>query len=295
MSTTSRILETGSNQITQNYKKGTHNGIDIVKYRSQCDNLIAHSDGTVVLVQTGYGNNKVATGMASYGNMVKIDHGNGYYTLYAHMANVKVNKGDRVKKGQVLGYMGNTGRSFGAHVHFEVFNGSNKIDPTPYINADLPAVEPVPVPNNDDQHAYYRAYAGKWWSEIQDYNNTNSNGYAGVQGKSMTALIAKSSVGTLKYRVHIIDGKRSRWLGWISGYDVNNASTGYAGIKGKEIDAVQMVLEGTDDYVVKYRVSPKNSKNWYGWCTNLENNAGDGYAGVMGQPIDCIQIYIAKK
>lgn len=293
MSSKSRILETGSNQITQKYKKGIHNGIDIIKYYGQCDNLIAHSDGKVVLIQTGYKNNKLATGMAAYGNCVKIDHGNGYYTLYAHMANVKVKKGDKVKKGQVLGYMGNTGRSFGAHVHFEVFNGSNKIDPTPYINADLPNVEPVPVPDTKEvPHAYYRAYAGKWYSEIKDYNNTNSSGYAGVQGKSMTALAAKSSVGTLKYRVHI---KGKGWLSWITAYNIKDSKKGYAGIKGKEIDAVQMTLEGTKDYAVKYRVSPKKSKSWYGWCTNLENNAKDGYAGVFGQPIDCIQIQIVKK
>ena len=294
MSTTSRILQTGSNQVTQKYKKGTHNGIDVIKYSGQCDNLIAHSSGTVVLVQTGHKNNKTATGMASYGNCVKIDHGNGYYTMYAHLATVKVKKGDKVKKGQVLGYMGNTGRSFGAHVHFEVFNGSNKIDPTPYINADLPGVEPIPVPNKDDQHVYYRAYAGKWYGEVKDYNNTNSNGYAGVQGKNMTALTAKSTVGSLTYRVHIIDGKKSRWLPWVTAYNINN-SNGYAGIKGKSIDAVQMNLEGTNDYAVKYRVSPKSSKNWYGWCTNLENKSKDGYAGVLGQPIDCIQIQIVKK
>lgn len=292
MSATSRILETGNNQITQAYKKGVHNGIDVIKYKGQCDNLIAHSAGTVVLVQTGHKNNKLATGMAAYGNCVKIDHGNGYYTMYAHMASVKVKNGDKVKKGQVLGYMGNTGRSFGAHIHFEVFNGSTKIDPTPYIDGDLPAVEKVPVTNKDDHHVYYRAYAGKWYGEIKDYNNTNSDGYAGVQGKGMSGLVAKSTVGTLKYRVHTKGGK---WLGWISAYDINNSATGFAGIKGKEIDAVQMTLEGTNEYAVKYRVSPKNSKNWYGWCTNLENNAKDGYAGVFGQSIDCIQVQIVKK
>jgi hypothetical protein len=290
MSTTSRILKTGSNQITQAYKKGVHNGIDIVKNKLQCDDLIAHSDGTVVLVQTGHKNNKLATGMSAYGNCVKIDHGNGYYTLYAHMANVKVKKGDKVKKGQVLGYMGNTGHSFGAHVHFEVFNGSNKIDPTPYINADLPVVE-----KDESPKALYKVYTGKWLSEIENYNTVNSMGYAGIQGKSMTSLAVRSNVGTLKYRVHIIDGKKSRWLGWVNQYNIKDSTYGYAGIKGKEIDAVQMKLEGTNDYSVKYRVSPKNSKTWYGWCTNTTNNAGDGYAGVMGQPIDCIQVSIVKK
>jgi hypothetical protein len=143
-----------------------------------------------------------------------------------------------------------------------------------------------------EPQAIYRAYAGKWWGEVKNYNTKDVNGYAGVQGKSMTSLVAKSNVGTLKYRVHV---KNKGWLSWISDYNIKNSATGYAGIKGKEIDAVQMTLEGTKEYAVRYRVSPKNSKNWYGWYTNLEGDAKDGYAGVFGQPIDCIQIEIVKK
>jgi hypothetical protein len=81
----------------------------------------------------------------------------------------------------------------------------------------------------------------------------------------------------------------------MSGYNTKDSIAGYAGIKGKEIDAVQMILDGTDEYAVRYRVSPKNSKTWYGWYTNLEGSAKDGYAGVFGQSIDCIQIEIVKK
>lgn len=152
--------------------------------------------------------------------------------------------------------------------------------------------EPVKESAKITPQATYRAYAGKWWSEIKNYNTKDSNGYAGVQGKGMTALVAKSNVGTLKYRVHV---KGKNWLSWISSYNINNASTGYAGIKGKEIDAVQMVLEGTDEYAVRYRVSPKNSKTWYSWYTNLNGGAGDGYAGSFGKAIDCIQMEIVKK
>ena len=134
MSTTSRILETGSNQVTQAYKKGTHNGIDIVKSKSQCDNLIAHTAGTVVLVQTGYKNNKTATGMASYGNCVKIDHGNGLYTTYAHLSAVKVQAGQKVTRGQTIGLIGNTGWSEGPHLHFEVYRNGVRVNPGNYIN-----------------------------------------------------------------------------------------------------------------------------------------------------------------
>lgn len=139
---------------------------------------------------------------------------------------------------------------------------------------------------------YYRACTNKWWSEVKNYNTKNSEGYAGVQGKSMTALAVKASIGTIKYRVHLKGGK---WLPWITSYDVENAVTGYAGIKGKEIDAVQMILEGTDKYAIKYRVSSKGSKSWYSWYTNLDGGSNDGYAGKMGQAIDCIQMEIVKK
>lgn len=57
----------------------------------------------------------------SWGNYVKIDHGNGYQTLYAHMSSQAVHVGDVVEQGQVIGYVGNTGNSFGNHCHFEMY------------------------------------------------------------------------------------------------------------------------------------------------------------------------------
>lgn len=138
----SRVLQTGENQITQGYSAGSHDGVDLVKKTNELDTITAHSAGTVVLVQSGYGNAPGSTGNASYGNLVKIKHGNGTFTLYAHLASVSVNSGDSVSLGQAIGYMGNTGNSYGAHLHFEVRNTSDsRIDPTPYINADLPGLE----------------------------------------------------------------------------------------------------------------------------------------------------------
>ena len=274
----SRVLKTGENQITQKYG-GSHHGVDLVKYKSQVDTIVAHSDGTVVFCQTGQKNNQNATGNASYGNCVKIDHGDGYATLYAHLAKVNVKKGDAVKQGQVIGTMGNTGRSFGMHLHFEVRKDNARIDPTPYLEADLPLEEKI--------HVRYKAYAGKWWSEVVDCNDKDSNGYAGVNGVAMTALIAKPDRGTLLYRVHL--QKEKRWLPWVQNYD------DYAGNIGQAIDAVQMKLLDADGYEVQYRVSPTNSKKWYGWCKGTTDATGDGYAGVFGKPIDCIQIKIVEK
>lgn len=139
----SRVFKTKENQITQSYKAGKHNGIDLVGYKSQLDYIVAHSEGTVVEYRTNYATTDKSGN--SYGNYVKIKHDGGYYTLYAHMQykSVAVKTGDKVKKGQIIGYMGNTGHSNGAHLHFEVWNGGNRIDPKPYIDADLPTATPT--------------------------------------------------------------------------------------------------------------------------------------------------------
>lgn len=143
-STLSRILKTGQNQVTQGYKSGSHDGIDLVKNYNQLDTIMAHSAGKVTYLQRGYGNAPGSGGNASYGNLVKIQHPNGYYTLYAHLDVVAdgLQIGSTVTKGQTIGVMGNSGNSYGAHLHFEVRNPSDvRINPTPYINADLPGLE----------------------------------------------------------------------------------------------------------------------------------------------------------
>lgn len=74
---------------------------------------IAASDGGTIIV-AGWPDS------SGYGNRVVIDHGNGYQSLYAHMANVYVSVGETVSRGQLIGQMGSTGRSTGIHLHFEI-------------------------------------------------------------------------------------------------------------------------------------------------------------------------------
>jgi murein DD-endopeptidase MepM/ murein hydrolase activator NlpD len=69
----------------------------------------------------------------SYGNMVEINHGNGYITRYGHNKENKVKVGDTVKKGQVIAKIGNTGRSTGPHVHFEVWRSGLTVDPMKFV------------------------------------------------------------------------------------------------------------------------------------------------------------------
>lgn len=147
-----RVFKNNGCKVTFKFKGASHKGIDLVGPGATFDYVVAHSDGTVVAVVSNINYNTSKTGKRIYGNYVKIRHDNGMYTLYAHMkyGSIAVSKGQRVSKGQVLGYMGNTGYAFGAHLHFEVRDENDKyIDPTPYVDGDLPAPkmpEPTPSP-----------------------------------------------------------------------------------------------------------------------------------------------------
>jgi len=72
---------------------------------------------------------------SGYGNMVEIDHGNGYATLYGHSEKVLVHVGEVVKKGQEIALLGSTGRSTGPHVHFEVLYNGKPVNPARFVNA----------------------------------------------------------------------------------------------------------------------------------------------------------------
>ncbi len=109
-----------------NRSLGNHKGIDISGANASGKLVVAGAAGTVT--EAGW-----STG--GYGNYVIINHGNGVETLYAHMLDnsLMVNAGDTVVKGQAIGRVGNTGYSFGAHLHFEVRINGNKLDPAPFL------------------------------------------------------------------------------------------------------------------------------------------------------------------
>ena len=98
-----------------------HAGIDIgVPYGTP---IHAAASGTVVL----------AGWTGGYGNYTCIDHGGGMATCYAHQSSYAVSSGAQVSQGQVIGYVGSTGHSFGAHLHFEVRINGNPVDPLGYL------------------------------------------------------------------------------------------------------------------------------------------------------------------
>lgn len=75
--------------------------------------------------------------LSGYGRHVIIDHGYGFETLYAHMSKVAVREGEKVKRGQVIGYVGNSGLSTGPHLHYEVIKNGEKVDPVFYFYNDI--------------------------------------------------------------------------------------------------------------------------------------------------------------
>lgn len=98
-----------------------HKGIDFAG--KEGGNVIATGAGVVTWSGDRYG----------YGKLVEIDHGNGLRTRYGHNSQLSVKAGDVVTKGQSIALVGNTGRSTGAHVHYEVLKNGQQIDPLPFI------------------------------------------------------------------------------------------------------------------------------------------------------------------
>ena len=99
-----------------------HKGTDFAAKTG--DPITAALDG--VVIEAGY--------MGSYGNMILIDHGNGIETLYGHCSELKAKVGDKVKKGELIALVGNTGRSTGPHLHFEVRIDGEAKDSLEYLN-----------------------------------------------------------------------------------------------------------------------------------------------------------------
>jgi murein DD-endopeptidase MepM/ murein hydrolase activator NlpD len=81
---------------------------------------------------------KVATSSdAGYGNHVVINHGYGYETLYGHMVRIKARSGQKVQRGEIIGYVGSTGKSTGPHCHYEVHKNGHRLDPVYFFYNDL--------------------------------------------------------------------------------------------------------------------------------------------------------------
>ncbi|MCQ3828012.1 M23 family metallopeptidase [Microbulbifer elongatus] len=102
-------------------RRSWHKGVDFAGKKGS--DVVSVAAGVVTWAEDRYG----------YGQLVEINHGNGYKTRYGHNSELKVKVGDVVKRGQVIALMGSSGRSTGPHVHFEVYKNDRPVDPATYI------------------------------------------------------------------------------------------------------------------------------------------------------------------
>ena len=112
-------------------KVARHNGIDIPAPHGTP--IYATADGIVGRAQR----------LGGYGNYVEVEHGNAIQTRYGHMSSYIVTPGQQVKKGQILGYVGSTGRSTGNHLHYEVRIEGAPVNPMPFVRSDQMAIAAI--------------------------------------------------------------------------------------------------------------------------------------------------------
>jgi len=105
-----------------------HKGIDISAPKGR--KVMAPADGIVVK----------ASRVQGYGRVIYLSHGNGITTRYGHMSEFNVKLGQKVKRGDVIGFVGSTGRSTGPHLHYEVLVHNQAVDPMKYILESLPSI-----------------------------------------------------------------------------------------------------------------------------------------------------------
>jgi murein DD-endopeptidase MepM/ murein hydrolase activator NlpD len=101
-----------------------HEGIDFVGPVGKP--ILATADGVVVKAESSGG----------YGKHVRVDHGYNYETLYAHLSEIEVRIGDRVERGEIIGTLGNTGRSSGPHLHYGIYRNGQAVNPRYYLKLE---------------------------------------------------------------------------------------------------------------------------------------------------------------
>ncbi|MEG1762071.1 MAG: peptidoglycan DD-metalloendopeptidase family protein [Bacteroidales bacterium] len=106
-----------------------HTGIDFAGPKGTP--VYATGNGVVKMAGSNY------SSMRGYGTVCEIDHGFGYQTLYAHLSKVNVREGQKIKRGDIIGYIGSTGNSTSSHLHYEVFLNGKFVDPVYYFFNDL--------------------------------------------------------------------------------------------------------------------------------------------------------------
>ncbi len=120
--------------VSSGFKNRMHPILKIRKFHKGMD--FTAPTGTPIYA-TGNGKVTLARRSATFGKVVYIDHGFGYRTIYAHMSKIATRRGKKVKRGDLIGYVGNTGRSVAPHLHYEVHKNGHPLNPINFYYGDL--------------------------------------------------------------------------------------------------------------------------------------------------------------
>ena len=169
-----RVVPRSSKRITQKYKTLSHKGVDIGWSSVEKNNEIhANCKGIVYEIQDNQVNNKKSTGKKTWGNYVYVKHPNGMFTRYAHLKiGIPVKVGQEVDENTIVGIMGNSGNSYGRHLHFEVataYSSSKRINPTKYLTM------PVYTYENENEPQFYNGTIPKLKKGIFGWRKGDKN------------------------------------------------------------------------------------------------------------------------
>lgn len=142
-----------------------------------------------------------------------------------------------------------------------------------------------------------RKLGGGWLGSVTDFNNRDSNGFAGLPCNSHDLLTMSVPEGSLRYRVHVLGGG---WQSWITRANKGDTVHGCAGVPGKAIDGVQAYYTtpgGRTLMQVWYRSQTSRRAGWLGVCCDdgTSIDGYDGWAGMYGEPLDRLQAYVGDR
>lgn len=231
------VLKEGVHYLTSDYKTRNssrgHNGMDMIGKNKRTDYVVAIASGVVI----------TATYSKTAGYYVEIRHNNGYISRYLHMkkGSLMVKKGDTVQKGQVLGFMGNTGNSSGAHLHFAVYSKKRTpLDPLPYLTGEKD-LENVSV-------NYYKEFV----MQVQEALGAKVDGIAGPE-----TLVKTITVSAKTNRNHPVVKPIQTYLYNIGYTEVGNAD----GIAGPKFTKAIKQFQKDNNCVVDGVITKRN-KTW---------------------------------
>jgi len=274
------------------YHSGGHGAIDIGTVRDTP--IIATKSGTVNYTNEGCAEGNLSCG-GGYGNYIKIDHGEGIESLYAHLNSVLVEKGDVVTQGQIIGYSGSTGRSTGPHLHFEIRLNGTRVDPLDYVSPENPRLTSITDANfnytgnsSDSKNAICSTLLSSGYS-----NNAvigimiNMNAESGFNPLNLQNDYEKKlGYNDATYTVAVDNGSYTNFVHDSAGYGIvqwtyysrKEKLYNFAKSQGKSIGALDMQLEfftqELKGYAETYKYVTGNysaSEIGLNFCLNYEN------------------------